>query len=211
MPLGFTKIKSVNIRVLSATHRNLTSMVATGQFREDLFYRLNCLHFHIPALRERGADWALLLNHYLDKLNETHGVQKRFSMDAINFLKNYAYPGDIRELRNIVETGFRVSDGSIIQFNNIIEKLQQRRKSDLLSVDLADYYSRMVDKGESFWEVIHAAFLNHDLNRCQVKAIIQRGLMEKKGSFKGLLKLFNVSLEEYKKFLNFLRHNNLKP
>jgi len=68
----------------------------------------------------------------------------------------------------------------------------------------------MVDKGESFWEVIHAPFLNHDLNRCQVKAIIQRGL-QATGSYKGLLRIFNIREKDFKKFLNFLQHNNLKP
>lgn len=210
MPLGSTKTKPVDIRVISATHRDLANMAETGQFREDLFYRLNCLHLHIPALRERGDDWVLLLQHYLRQLNEAHGVEKQFSPAALEYLKHYAFPGNIRELKNIVETGFRVCDGHIIQLNDITEKLQNRRKNDLLPLDISDYYRRMVDKGESFWEVIYTPFMGRDLNRCQVKAIIQKGMQEA-GSYKGLLKLFNIPLIEHKKFLNFLQANKLKP
>jgi len=168
MPLGSTKIRRVDIRVISATHRHLESMAEAGKFREDLFYRLSCLHLHIPALRERGDDRVLLLTYYLDQLNEAHGMQKQFS-----------------------------------------SKLQHRRKSDLLPLDIAGYYSRMVDKGESFWQVIHEPFLNRDLNRHQVKAILQQGLKET-DSYKGLVKLFNIAEADYKNFFNFLQQHNLK-
>jgi len=207
MPLGSTKTKQVDIRVISATHRDLAGMAETGQFREDLFYRLNCLHLHIPALRERGEDVVLLLEYYLGQLNAANDVEKHFSNEALDFLKNYSYPGNIRELKNIVENGFRVSQSHTIQLVDIKEKLQNRRKGDLL---LANYYSRIVDKGESFREVIHAPFLDHDLNREQVKAIIKRGL-QMTGSYKGLLKLFNIHPGGYKKFMNFLQHHRLKP
>ena len=210
MPLGSTKIKPIDIRVISATHRNLASMAEAGKFREDLFYRLNCLQLHIPALRERDDDRILLLAYYLDQLNEAHGVQKQFSSEALDFLKSYSFPGNIRELKNIVETGFRVSHGDRIQLDDITEKLQHRRKSDLLPLNIAGDYSRMVDKGESFWEVIHEPFLNRDLNRLQVKAVMQRGL-QGTGSYKGLLKIFNIAEADYKKFLNFLQQHELKP
>lgn len=210
MPLGSTKIRQVNVRVISATHRDLTSMVEAGKFREDLFYRLSCLHLHIPALRERGDDRVLLLTHYLDQLNTTHGVQKQFSSEALDFLKTYSFSGNIRELKNVVETGFRVSCGDRIQLDDITEKLQHRRKTDVLPLDLSGFYNRLVDKGESFWKVIHEPFLNRDLNRQQVQAILQRGLKET-GSYKSLMKLFNIAEAEYKKFLNFLQQHNLKP
>jgi DNA-binding NtrC family response regulator len=160
-------------------------------------------------LRERGEDYVLLLQHFLAKLIKKHGVEKRFSDDAIEFLKRYTFHGNIRELKNIVETGFIVSTDNIIQLNDITEKLQNRRASDLLSFDMADYYSRMVDKGESFWEVVREPFLNRDLNRSQVKAIIQKGLQET-GSYKGVLQLFSIPERDFKKFLNFLHQHDLK-
>ena len=207
MPVGSSKTKPVDIRVISATHRDLPQLAETGRFREDLLYRLNCLHLHIPALRERGDDCVLLLEYYLSQFNVANGVEKHFANNALDFLKSYSYPGNIRELKNIVEIGFRISRGDMIQLGDIKKKLQNRRQDDLL---LADYYSRMIDKGESFWEVMHAPFFNHDLNRDQVKVIIQRGLQAAE-SYKGLLKLFNIHPDAYKRFMNFLQHNNLKP
>jgi hypothetical protein len=103
-----------------------------------------------------------------------------------------------------------VSRGNIIQLVDVKEKLQNRRKSDLLPLDTANLYSRMIDKGESFWEVIREPFLNRDLKRDQVKALIHRGLKET-GSYKELSKIFNIPEKEFKRFLNFLEHNHLKP
>jgi len=210
MPLGSTKIKLIDIRVISATHRNLADMVDSGKFREDLLHRLNCLHIHVPALRERGDDYVLLLDHYLSELNAGYGIQKRFSNAAMDFLKTYVFHGNIRELKNIVESGFRDSEGHTIELADITEKLQNRRRNDLLLEDISEYYNRLADKGESFWEVIHQPFLQHDLSRGQIKAVIQRGLKEA-GSYKGLLKVFNIAEKDFKKFLNFLQHNELKP
>ncbi len=209
-PLGATKNRQIDIHVVSATHRDLHKMVESGEFREDLFYRVNCLQLHIPTLRERGEDCILLLQHFLAKLNEKHGVEKRFSDDAIEFLKRHTFPGNIRELKNLVETGFMVSADNIIRLHDITAKLQQKRASDLLSFDIADYYRRMVDKRESFWEVVREPFLNRELNRSQVKAIIQKGLHET-GSSKGVLQLFSIPERDFKKFLNFLHQHDLKP
>jgi DNA-binding NtrC family response regulator len=209
-PLGATEIKTVDIRVVSATHRNLQSLVDSGVFREDLFYRLNCLPVHIPSLRERGDDRLLLLEHFLARLNEAHGVGKQFSHEALEFLRQYSYPGNIRELRNIVETGFRMSRGEIIQLDDVITHLQNRRKSEGLFFDMSDHYLRMKEGHESFWEVIRKPFLRRDLNRVQVQAIIRRGLQEA-GSYKEVLKVFNVPAEEHKAFLNFLQTHELRP
>jgi transcriptional regulator with PAS, ATPase and Fis domain len=171
-PLGSTKNKQVDIRIVSATHRNLDNMIESGNFREDLFYRLNCLHLHIPALRERGDDCVLLLEYYLNELNVKYGVKKQFSKEVTEFLRQYTFHGNVRELKNIVETGFRVSDDNIIRMDDITTKLQNRRKNDFLPFDISDYYNRMLDKQESFWDVIRTPFLNRELNRRQVKAII---------------------------------------
>ena len=209
-PLGATEIKLVDIRIVSATHRDLQGQVDSGVFREDLFYRLNCLPLHIPALRERGEDCVLLLEHFLAKLNENQSEAKRFSNETIAFLKQYSFPGNIRELRSIVETGFRMSRDQVIQLGDVTPNLQSRRKSDKVFFDISDYYFRMKDKRESFWEVVRKPFLRRDLNRVQVKAIIQRGLQEA-GSYKEVMKVFNVLPQEHKTFLNFLQTHSLRP
>ncbi len=207
--VGSNKIRHVDIRVISATHRNLSHLVEEGKFREDLFFRLSCLHLHVSALRERGEDRLLLLQHYLNELNRKHGVLKSFSDEALTFLRTYSFPGNVRELKNILETGFRVSASHLIRMEDVTTKLHQRRKGDLLSFDMAEYYSRMVDCGECFWEVVREPFLQHDLSRAQVQAIVQKG-MQAAGNYKRLTELFNLPGEDYKSFLDFLYTHGLR-
>ena len=103
-PVGAVKKTQVNVRIIAATHRPLRELVSKGEFREDLFYRLNVLRMHLPALREREGDIRLLLDYFLRDFNSNlHKKIKGFSKKAIDTLTAYSYPGNVRELRNIVE------------------------------------------------------------------------------------------------------------
>ena len=103
-PLGSTKTYPADVRIIAATHRDLERMVAEGIFREDLLYRLNVVRLPLPALRERDEDVGLLLDHYLNQFARRFSKQiKGFSPHARRMLERYAYPGNVRELRNIVE------------------------------------------------------------------------------------------------------------
>jgi transcriptional regulator with GAF, ATPase, and Fis domain len=208
-PVGSLKSKYIDIRVISATNSDLENLIETRQFREDLFYRLSCLQLHIPPLRQRREDIVLLLYYYLNKLNERYGIEKQFSGEVIENLKQYSFPGNVRELINIVETGFRVCRKRTIKFEDIKNKLRKRKPNSHLSPGISAYYQRMADKGESFWEVVRPAFLNRDLNRSEVQSIIQEGFKEA-GCYKRLLKIFNIPERDYKKFLNFLQTHQLK-
>lgn len=104
VPVGGEQSVSVDVRIMAATHRLLRSQVQKNRFREDLFYRLNVLHVHLPPLRERESDVRYLLDHYLDTF--TRGLNKTivgFTPSTMQALLGYAYPGNIRELSNIVE------------------------------------------------------------------------------------------------------------
>jgi len=104
IPVGGEKKVRVDVRIIAATHRPLREQVARGEFREDLFYRLHVLHLNLPPLRERGDDIRLLLDHFLQKFAKK--LQKTIvgiSPEAMEVLSVYSYPGNVRELRNIVE------------------------------------------------------------------------------------------------------------
>lgn len=208
-PLGSQVVKKVDVRIVSATNRDLKAMVEQGAFRQDLFYRLDCLSLFIPPLRERGEDWQLLLDFYLKRLNRKHGSKKRFSSAAIKLLQLYAWPGNIRELKNIVETGFWSSENEVIDAKDFASKLQKPTTTARHFFDVEPYYRRMVKDGQSFWEVIYQPFLARELNRSQVKAILQFSLSQSNGGYKGLLNLFNMPPGDYKKFVNFLRNHGL--
>ena len=103
-PVGSTKTVSVNVRVIAATNINLEEAVETGAFREDLFYRLNVIPLPVPALRERKTDIPLLLTHFMDSFNKSKGRGLTgIAPDALDCLINYNWPGNIRELENLVE------------------------------------------------------------------------------------------------------------
>ena len=101
--VGGTKTIKTNVRLVAATNRNLEKMVASGEFREDLFYRLNVIPVHLPPLRERYEDVKLLIEHYLHKFMKEHRKNMSFSKQALEVLMNYPWPGNIRELQNTME------------------------------------------------------------------------------------------------------------
>lgn len=110
-PVGASKEDTVDVRILSATHRNLSDMVANGEFREDLFYRINVIELHVPALRERGDDVLLLAEHILARLNGSATLHE----DTRTALLSYAFPGNVRELENMLERAVTLCASGVIQ------------------------------------------------------------------------------------------------
>ena len=114
-PVGNVRPKKVNVRIISATNRDLQSEIARENFREDLFYRLNVLPLHVPALHERLEDIPLLLDHFLGREALRLGTaRKTFSKDALDFLLEYEWPGNIRELENFVRHIIVITPGDPI-------------------------------------------------------------------------------------------------
>jgi DNA-binding NtrC family response regulator len=109
---GVQSIK-VDVRIVAATNKNLEELVRKGQFREDLYYRINVIALYLPPLRERGEDIALLAKHFLAKrTEEDNRSPQEFSKDAVDLLSRYPWPGNVREMENIVEQAFIWSKGS---------------------------------------------------------------------------------------------------
>ena len=109
-PVGAAQEDTVDVRILSATHRNLGDMVAKGEFREDLFYRINVIELNVPALRDRGDDVLLLADHILGKLDP----DVTFADDARDTLLRYNFPGNVRELENMLERAVTLCSGGQI-------------------------------------------------------------------------------------------------
>ena len=109
-PVGAPSEESVDVRVLSATHQNLSEMVARGEFREDLYYRINVIELHVPALRERGDDVLQLSEHILQRLGNAASLHE----DTRNALLSYSFPGNVRELENMLERAVTLCMSGII-------------------------------------------------------------------------------------------------
>jgi PAS domain S-box-containing protein len=123
-PLGSNRTETADVRILAATHRDLEGMVRKGEFREDLFYRLNVIKLEIPPLRDRKEDLPLLVDHFVHKFSKKTGKPIRtVSKRALKRLLEYNYPGNVRELENILEHAFILCRGTEIRLTHLPDHL----------------------------------------------------------------------------------------
>jgi two-component system response regulator AtoC len=123
-PVGDSKSHSIDVRVIAATARDLEQEIQRGRFREDLFYRLNVVRLHVPALRDRREDIPLLVDHFLGHFRDTLGKPVRgVADDALDRLSRYRWPGNVRELENVVERAVILADGPTIVLSCLPENI----------------------------------------------------------------------------------------
>jgi Nif-specific regulatory protein len=128
--LGGTETIRANIRLIAATNKDLEKAIAAGEFREDLYYRLNVFSIFVPALRERKPDVLLLADYFLEKFSREHGKSvKRISTPAIDMLSSYHWPGNVRELANVIERAIVVCDAQVVHAHHLPPTLQTAEAS----------------------------------------------------------------------------------
>jgi two-component system response regulator PilR (NtrC family) len=114
-PVGEAREETVDVRILSATHKNLADLVAHGLFREDLYYRINVIELRVPALRERSGDIREIAEAILERLaRRANGPAPQISAEAVALLQAYPFPGNVRELENVLERALTLSTGGLI-------------------------------------------------------------------------------------------------
>jgi two-component system response regulator PilR (NtrC family) len=119
-PVGSQQESTIDVRVLSATHKNLAGEVDAGRFRQDLYYRLNVIELPVPSLRERADDIPLLASEILGRLADEYGTAApQMADDAIEALKAYAFPGNVRELENVLERAFTLCENNRIRASDL--------------------------------------------------------------------------------------------
>jgi two-component system response regulator PilR (NtrC family) len=126
-PVGESREEAVDVRILSATHKSLADLVAQGQFREDLFYRINVIELRVPALRERSGDIGEIAESILHRLaRRSNTTAAELSAGAVQLLETYAFPGNVRELENVLERALTLSTGGVIEPEHIRLRTQSR-------------------------------------------------------------------------------------
>ncbi|MCK4502544.1 MAG: sigma 54-interacting transcriptional regulator, partial [Desulfuromonadales bacterium] len=135
--VGGTKSITVNIRIIAATNRNLQEMMKLKQFREDLFYRLSVVPIDIPPLRSRKEDIPSLIQNFLEKFNQKHQVRKRLHPTVLNRLQEFSYPGNVRQLLNILEQMAVMSEGETISLRDLPFELRDIPLLDEYSSDVS--------------------------------------------------------------------------
>jgi transcriptional regulator with PAS, ATPase and Fis domain len=206
-------IARVDVRLLAATHRDLPAMVASGAFREDLYYRLNVLQLNVPPLRERRGDIRELADHFLERWTRETGTHRRFSESVYEAFEASSWPGNIRQLENVIlrvlihSTREEIMAADLGDIGSstpatsaIVCPAEERRRAvpDAL-------YARIRGGGGNFWDVVYTPFMRRELTRRDVREVVRRGLEDARGHYTGVAKLLHLPATDYKRFLNFLR------
>jgi transcriptional regulator with PAS, ATPase and Fis domain len=195
-----------DVRVLSATNRDLTKMVAAGQFREDLLYRIKVAHLHVPPLRERREDIPALIEHAIRRAGAACSV----TPEAMDVLSRYSWPGNVRELQNVIEQVMSLANGSAVKVDDLPRSIvagaigavspSRERRRQLAD----DIYEALISGEYDFWKDVQTLFLNRDITRRDLREVIRRGLRATSGSYRALLAQLRIDPSDYKRFLNFL-------
>jgi DNA-binding NtrC family response regulator len=173
--LGSTADMQVDVRLVAATNRDLLQMSREGTFREDLFYRLNVFPIRVPPLRERADDIPVLARHFLRR--STHpGAEKILAPEAFEILKNYPWPGNIRELQNIIESAVIIAEGAEIQARDLPAVV--RGQGPAAELDLAENLS-LEELEKRYISILLERFQGHRAKVAKVLRISERNLYRK--------------------------------
>jgi transcriptional regulator with PAS, ATPase and Fis domain len=222
---------ATNTRVIAATNRVLRDLIAQGQFREDLFYRLNVIHLVVPPLRERREDIPLLIDHFLQTLVTKNGgngngrngtipgpgygtLVRSISPQAVQVLTEYSWPGNVRQLQNALEKLVVTGRREVIELEDLplefrtspTAGVRPRRERRRTIVD--DLFKKLIEERQSFWAAVYPLYMNREITRGNVRDLVHKGLEEARGNYKIVLRLFNIDAGDYKRFLNFLRKHD---
>ena len=202
---------TVNVRVIAATNADLSKRIAEGQFREDLFYRLNVINLSVPPLRARKQDIAAMVEHFLQQFARPSTPVRAISPDAMAALTEYPWPGNVRQLENVIERLVVVGHREVIELTDLPAEFRALRQPEARTAQTAhrdvteELYTRLTKDGESFWTTVYPLYMQRDITRTDVREVVRKGLEEARGSYKIVVRLFNMDQGDYKKFLNFLR------
>ena len=292
-------VRATDVRVMAATNRSLRDLITQGQFREDLFYRINVIHIEVSPLRERREDIPLLIDYFLarftgdrsteaalaarsngrtprlddddvpemDELAETardmfagrtgnghgnahgfagtpdeiesgngfrhehgngnatapgngavaglnsHSPVRAISNMAMEALCDYAWPGNVRQVENVVERLVVTGRREIVQLEDLPQEIRNPAGAGKPSRErrrtVADeLFRKLVDERQSFWSAVYPLYMNREITRANVRDLVHKGLEEARGNYKIVLRLFNMDTSDYKRFLNFLRKHD---
>jgi len=208
----------VDARVVAATNRDLPSLIRQGLFREDLYYRLNVIHIHVPPLRDRPEDIPLLADFFLQRTVKNGAPPRRFAPEVHAAMQMWSWPGNVRQLDNVVQRLAVNSRSEVISLADLPPEIQpstavalpQPRRERRRTV--ADVLYERMRAGASFWDVIYRPYMDREITKADVRGVVQKGLEAATGNYRVVTRLFNVAPSDYKRFLNFLRkHRCLLP
>lgn len=188
-PVGSTRVQKSNARIIAATNQNLERLIEDGLFREDLYFRLNVIPIFIPPLRDRSEDIPSLIQYFLKKYNQENQVNAQFSPAAMEKLKNHLWPGNIRELENVIQRSVILTAGPIIDVTDLPATITHPKKSESESSNTAlDFEQFKVESEKAFIERALAAN-DGKINRTVANANIPKNTLLRK------IKKYGIKIE----------------
>jgi DNA-binding NtrC family response regulator/tetratricopeptide (TPR) repeat protein len=210
--VGETREQPIDIRVVAAANQPLEDLVERKLFRPDLYHRLNVYQIRIPPLRERISDLELLVQYFLTELNKNSARKKAIMPEALATLSSYPFPGNVRELRNLIESAYVLSKGRLISAHDIEKRLSSQSLTMTIEErsSLDRLFEDLVAGRADFWSDVRDPFLSRELCKREVRYLIVQGLTATGGHYRRLVTYFNLSQEDYRRFLSFLSHHDCK-
>jgi Nif-specific regulatory protein len=192
--IGGTKTIDVDVRIITATNRDLEEMIKNNLFREDFYYRINVFPIYVPALRERRADITILTDHFINKINKQNKMNvKRITGGALDMLMMYSWPGNIRELENVIERAMILTTDTVFHSYNLPPSLQTGVSSNTIDKGSLELILGKVEKQM----IIDSLIAN---NGNMTKSAAQLGITER---IMGLrIKKYNINIQNYKYLSN---------
>jgi len=216
-PLGSDYPEKVHTSIIAASNQNLEDLVRTGQFRRDLFYRLRTHQVALPELKHRGkSDIKEIAWYFLSLENANHRINKYFDKNTFQKIVGYHWPGNIRELKNVViDTVFKIGDKQKIKPHHIqlddVRSNSVINKADVQNDITKQIFFKLINRQADFWEIVYQPYQQKDLNREQVKKIIEMGVNEYgKNDLRDVSRKLGISTEEWRKFYLFINRTIYK-
>ena len=210
--IGGKETIKLDVRIITATNKKLEQEISQGRFREDLYYRLNVIAFTIPPLRERVTDIPLLVEHFLKKLEKTHGFGKHISNEILQALMRYPWPGNVRQLESVIERSCIMCEGDLINIDQVPVEVKQGSPSDIPFDKLRSRVDNLIDAKLTAAEYRLYLYLSKldplDGNFYELmepKEIIERLDINRDTFFVGIAKLKDLGLYDYKEKLNLAK------
>ena len=195
----------LDVRIITATNKNLEQEMAGGKFRQDLYYRLNVIAFTIPPLRERITDVPILVEHFLKRLNESHGSKKTVPQEVLNTFMMYSWPGNVRQLESVIERAYVMCEGDTIGRDHIPEEVKGSVLSKPASREVGADFDSLIDAkltGAEYRLYLYLSKIDRNDESFQEmmepRSIIERLGINRDTFFVGIAKLKELGLYDFK-------------
>ncbi|MBN2337524.1 MAG: sigma-54-dependent Fis family transcriptional regulator, partial [Acidobacteria bacterium] len=207
--IGEMHNRKLDIRIITASNRNLMAEVRAGRFREDLYYRIKIVQIYLPPLRERREDIPLLIDWFLEMCAKQKGFRRHIRPKAMDLLLRYSYPGNVRELGGMIQGIYYSGNDPAIDVGDLPpEVLCGRFSGAVIDADPAGRIYRAILEGQGdFDELVKVPFLLHQVSAALVGDIIGKALEETNGNYRMALRLLGVPDRRYTATLQFLKRN----